>query len=165
MRALLLAFAVLMLLPAPAGAYRHRMPQPRVWAHHELNPSCEGAPCANPMTAEIWIGVHPLRFEVSHEIGHVWWRQVAIDSDRAWITELTGFPVGTPWTSSRPNAPSPDELAADAYAACDLGMRPYTAWVTSYGYYPTARRHRRICNGIAIIGLVRDTVDGTSAGR
>jgi hypothetical protein len=148
-------------MTGPAG-YQHRMPQPpQLVVHAYLNPACDGYPCADPIGGEIWVGRHARRFDVSHEIGHVWWERVATEVDRSRATRRLGLPADAPWygdlASYKSRAPIAGEMAADAYAACDLGYglqrrgEPGT-WETGYGYTPTRRKHRVMCATIRGIG-------------
>lgn len=182
---LVLALFLAAASPAAAKDYRHLMPQPpHVWAHHSLNPECgEGKqradgtyapgdrkPCADPSTGEIWIGKRPFKFTVSHELGHLWWAQVATEADRQWFKSQLRFAPAAPWEPSFEDYErgtfTPAEFAADAYAACDLGMttRPQRVmrngkvslvyeWIDAYGYVPSPRVHDRVCAYIKRAGL------------
>jgi hypothetical protein len=155
-------------MTGPIG-YPHRMPRPtRLIVHKQLNPECDGSACADPDTGEIWIGKRPDRFHASHEIGHVFFRLVADSTQRAQAQALLGFDASTPWENGTGDHgdKSPDEIAADAYAACDLGYSPAPSravtasgkvvlrvrWPIAYGYLPTAREHRRFCALVEHIG-------------
>jgi hypothetical protein len=161
----LILAAVLVVPPAQASDYRHRMPQPPSLVKHRAPCPDEGdgradgkseiGACADPTTGRVWVAPGLGRFAWSHEIGHVWWEQVAAERDRRWITYKLGWPRYTEWCGGEHGMPTPCELAADAYAACDLGLTPAGRWETSYGYLPTVRQHRRICNAIVAIGLAR----------
>jgi len=150
------ALALFMLIgvtgPALAG-----MPRPRATIHRSVDVPCGGA-LACTSGSEIWIAPTAGRIALAHELGHVFWSNVATASDRVWMQRMLGFPAVTPWYNGTWPAglDSPDEHAADAYATCDQGMRPNGRWWGSaYGYDPTPARHRVICNAIVVIGLVR----------
>lgn len=144
------------------------MPQPpRVTVHHADCPDyADGGSCADMATNEIWLAPNSGSFERWHEIGHLFDAQVLTDPDRAWF--MRAFRMTGEWVRGTGDEclgkRCPDELFADAYAACANDLRPegrrrdgmtVSDWTTSYGYFPTARQHRRVCNGIAVIGLVR----------
>lgn len=131
--------------PAPA---QHHMPQPPIInANYSMHPLCHNMPCA--IGNDIYIRPKSSKFVVAHETGHVWWRQVATEHDRATVIPLLGFPTGTPWVQGIVS-----ERAADAYAMCDLGRVPgRSGWVlTDYGYMPTVHQHRAVCKIIAQAG-------------
>lgn len=169
----LLAVLAALLLTAPAQAGRMPAP-PHVWAHHEANPACGEFPCADQATGEIWLPAQTRRFDLFHEVGHIFDAQVLTDANRAWLISMLDFDADTPWLDPSPEhwvgggAISPGERFADAYAACSLGMSPrghmedhrrVVDWETAYGYYPTARRHQRICNALLIYGLVNSSTE------
>ena len=112
-------------------------------------------------------------FTREHEFAHAFDELSMTDTDRAWFAEQVGM-VGVDRHRERPadfdisqhlmmpaEARSPDEMFADAYAACSLGwgVPGRKAWKageqTYYGYTVTIRRQRPICNAIGILGLVR----------
>lgn len=177
MGAVRVVLAVLLVLLLPTAADAARMPRPAQYVIHQGEPTPEGCgeeACSIPQLGEVWLVGQPKswieRFALSHEIGHVFFFQTATDSDRAYITRLLRFPDGTPWyasdewyaASGESDSPPPDEIAADAYAACDLGLAPVLPpgrrsmrWIEGYGYAPTMRQHRRICLAIQFIGWYR----------
>ncbi len=108
-----------------------------------------------------------------HEYGHAWDELFLTDTDRAWFAAKLGL-AGVPWHRDPPpnldlsrylvmppEARSPDELFADAYAACSLGwgIPGRKGWKageqTVYGLTIKRSRQREICNAIGILGLVR----------
>lgn len=130
-------------MPAPDGAVIHTAECPHF-------PS--GGSCA--VGAEIWISPRASRFTAAHELGHAFDVLALQASTREWLTPRLGFPAGTPWDAdSEDLAPiEPAEVFADAYAHCALGTRPRGLIV--YGYLPGRAQHRRVCNAIAVLGLV-----------
>jgi hypothetical protein len=161
--AALLALAVVFTAAGTAQArpMPHYMPQPpHVVVHHGGNPDCGGYACADPDTGEIWVRKWDSRFERRHEVGHIYWAQVATAEDRAKVTTMLGFPADEPWECGADVDPwdcqPPAEVAADAYAACDMGRTPgrsydrrgrarYVWNFSLYGYMPSVREHNRIC--------------------
>lgn len=80
------------------------------------------------------------RYTKAHEMGHVFDFKVVTEANRPELLKRLGFPAGTPWLGIV------REWFADAYATCDLGLKPGVRWVaTAYNYNPTARRHARMC--------------------
>lgn len=161
--------AALALLAAPAASARD-MPVTGLTAHFTACPYyADGGSCAQPETAEVWIAPGSSRFEFWHEVGHVFDHQVLDDRAHSWFTRVLGFASGTPWEADEGfyedhdfSQKSPDEMFADAFAACWLRMKPrrqggllVSEWTTAYWYQPSVRQHRRVCNGIAVLGLVR----------
>lgn len=165
MRALLTALVLLAALPAVASA--SRMPAPthlvRNYANH---PACvrDGVPlpCADLDNGEIWVPRGAGRYAVAHETGHLWYFQVPTAEQRAYLDALL----------TRAGHDAPEELAAEAYATCDLGYSPrprrrrdgalVVRWPVAYDYNPSARLHRTICNTIAVYGLVAAYGSGTT---
>jgi hypothetical protein len=136
------------------------MPQPGgLTVIYELNPDCgEVGKCADPATGRIWVGEHPGRHTVAHETAHVFWGRFPASWPR--MTQLLNLSADTPWYAASEDdylnrRVLAGELAADAYAACDMGLVPggrrgkdgviRGMWFDVYGYNPTARRHARIC--------------------
>jgi hypothetical protein len=175
LRVLLIASVALLIWVAPASAERMPAP-PSLTVHHSQNPACMDrgvpVPCADPDTAEIWVPRGADRYAVKHETGHVWWASVATDEQRAWFIRKVGLKttveggrlVDGGWyrgTGLYGND-SPDELAAEAYATCDLGFKPgyrrgkdgalREHWPVAYDYHPHVHEQRRICNAISLIG-------------
>lgn len=155
------------------SASARRMPVSGLTAHFTGCPDYEdGGSCASPETAEIWLAPDADEFDFWHEVGHVFDHQALDGRARAWLTRKLGFSAATPWTSDAAEADiaifgtrTPDEVFADAFAACWLGRRPngtlrggmrVTNWQTGYGYRPSVRQHRRICNAISVYALVAD---------
>lgn len=168
--------AILATILLAASAHASRMPAPPSITIHENTPCPEYLPdeysCTDQDTGEIWLLPDAGRFDRQHEIGHLFDAQILTDQDRAWFTRTLGFKTGTPWfgdygafveTASLAGT-LPGEQFADAYAACALGKTPaghrkrngmiVSDWIDAYGYHPTVRQHRRICNVIAVLGLV-----------
>jgi hypothetical protein len=95
----------------------------------------------------------PGRFARLHELGHAFDATMMDAGERerfsrilrlrdllwTWSYEEGGALIQDPGTLA--------EKFADAYAACRLGLRVGSGrpWETGYGYYPTARQHRRAC--------------------
>jgi hypothetical protein len=163
--------AVLVLLAVGAGpADAARVPLPPQVTVHEDTPCPDDVDvlgCADVEAATVYVG-DGSRFTRWHEVGHLFDHQMLTDANRAWLTRRLGFQVGTPWFEDYADDLSqtmPGEQFADAYAACALGKTPagrrhrggviVNDWFTAYGYSPTARQHRRICNAIAVFGIVR----------
>lgn len=123
--------------------------------------------CADVETATVYLSQRS-RFARWHEIGHVFDHQVLTDASRAWFTARLRFPPGTEWmpTPGQPEGSPPGEVFADAYAMGALRKSPagrrggrgqiIVDWQDAYGYLPSVRQHRQICNGIAVLGLVHD---------
>src|SRR4051812_5392944 len=100
------------------------------------------------------------RFARLHELGHAYDATMMDASERnrfaslmdmsdllwTWSDDLDGAIVQSPGT--------PAEKFADAYAACRMGLIVGSGhtWWTGYGYFPTARQHRRICGLITRAG-------------
>jgi hypothetical protein len=166
LRATLIGLTVLLLAPATAEAGRMPAP-PSLTVHRAENPDCvdRGAamPCADPDTGEVWVPRGSGGYARAHEIGHVWWAQVATDEQRAWFTRQVGLADGD-WERGTGlyGDDSPAELGAEAYATCDLGFKPgyrrakdgalVERWPVAYDYHPNVHQHRRICNAISLIG-------------
>lgn len=134
---------------------------------------------------QIWLMPDASRFDLRHELGHVFDFRVLTDPDRAYFTHLLGLDgdswratVAAVWTL--PRAPV-DEIFADAYAACSQRLMPprwlhrwhrvmgsnhgYTllapgrsnraTWDTAYGYFPTRAQHEMVCSAIRRVGEAR----------
>lgn len=160
----LIALLLATTLTASAGA--SRMPSPPHVTIHEGTPCPDGGgSCSYSHTDDVFLEAGADAFEREHELGHQFDRQVLTDAYREWFTKRLGFQPG-PWdrgTGLDCGGCGPDEHFADAYAACATGMKPVgrrrggiqvSRWTTSYGYYPTARQHRRVCNAIVVVGLI-----------
>jgi hypothetical protein len=107
------------------------------------------------------------RFTKWHEIGHVFDYQALTDEQRAWFARELGFNPASSWL------PEPDdhesatagEVFADAYAMCAMNRSPAGSrtrrgrivvnWQSGYGYMPTVRQHRRVCNAIWFVAIAR----------
>jgi hypothetical protein len=91
-------------------------------------------------------------FRVRHEMGHVQDHRFYDPGERNRLTRLMGFPVGTPWSQGTwPRIDrSPEEVAADAFASCSLGLMPNGSyWVmTAYNWDPTPLQQRLVCGTI-----------------
>ena len=137
---------------------------------------------------------HASRETVAHEFGHIFLERAFYDenveprleraTDQASLLRLLGYPPGTPWIPTSEyyaevervetaggwfdyaQYGAPDERAADAYMACDLGRGPrwqrtrhgraLVVSETTYGYEPTTpRRHAEVYNAIGVLGLLR----------
>jgi hypothetical protein len=157
------ALLLLALTPAAAGAAIPRTP-PYVTVIHAScpdAPTSDPASCADPADATIYLMRGSDQFARQHELGHLYDAELLDDTERAAITPLLGAPAGTPWTRDDcVQHLCPNEMVADAYAACRLGLEPQpfrrhgrrisTGWQTSYGYSPaTNRRHARTCAAIS----------------
>jgi hypothetical protein len=130
------------------------VPLPDHWTVREAG--CPGrddvVACANVDSAEVFVAGADA-FERWHELGHLFDYQRLTDTDRGRLTPLLGFRPGAPWWSTEEDD-QPGEFFADAYAACALRLSPrgyrrgralILDWQTAYGYFPTARRHARVC--------------------
>ncbi len=116
-----------------------------------------GGDCYYQGTAYVEPGSPAVRFRTWHELGHALDAERLTDTDRATFTSL--FKMQGAWNQGTGmGTRSPNEVFADAYAACALRMRPHgrargrmvvSRWQTSYGYYPTSRQHRRVCFAIS----------------
>jgi hypothetical protein len=100
------------------------------------------------------------RFARLHELGHAYDATMMDAGERnrfaslmdmsdllwTWSDDIDGAIVQSPGT--------PAEKFADAYAACRMGLVVGSGhtWWTGYGYFPTARQHRRICGVITRAG-------------
>jgi hypothetical protein len=164
--------ALMTLVVAPAAGARP-LPVDGLTVHRESCPDYEdGGSCARPETAEIWIAPDADRFDFWHEIGHVWDERVLDDRTRAWFAHKfrrLGVQPGDPWLGDHAfyarggGAPLAGELFADAFALCWTNWKPrrraglvVSGWPIAYGYTPGMRLHRRICNAIAVLELVRN---------
>lgn len=93
------------------------------------------------------------RFSLAHELEHLLDAERYDGRDRVLLTRALRIRAGTPWGErtglSCMAEVCPSEVAADAYAACALRLRPDGGrWTSSYGYDPTPRQHRRVCAAI-----------------
>lgn len=143
------------------------MPAPPHVTVHEGTPCPDvGGSCSYVDTDDVFLEFGASRFERAHELGHQFDRQVLTDADRTSL--MRAMRVRGPWdqgTGEGCGSTCPDELFADAYAACATGMSPaprkrkdgirVQTWTTAYGYYPTARQHRRVCFTIQFLGWYR----------
>jgi hypothetical protein len=153
----LLAAALLLLLPASALAAR--VPMPATLTVHEQTscPDETGASCSDLDSDQIWLAPGSGRFERYHEIGHQFDRQTLTDTHRAWFKRLFGYPDSADWYATV----GPQEKFADAYATCALG-RPtrkahgmtVASQQSGYGYAPGGRLHFRVCNAINVIAYL-----------
>jgi hypothetical protein len=100
------------------------------------------------------------RFTRLHELGHAYDATMMDAGERnrfarlmgmndllwTWADDVDGVLIQAPGT--------PAEKFADAYAACRMGLIVGSGhtWWTGYGYFPTARQHRRICGLITRAG-------------
>ena len=125
--------------------------------------------CADQENAVIWLAPDADRFTRWHELGHLFDAQLLTDADRAWFTARLGFAAGTPWIGDDDawaeygGMVVPAEHFADAYAMCALGLSPggrrgrdgriEVGWIDTYGYMPSVRQHRRICDAITRLAL------------
>jgi hypothetical protein len=158
---------VLALLGAPVA--QARMPAVPVVIHE--NTPCpyyaQPVACSYQDSDDIYLPAGSTRSDREHEIGHQFDRQVLTDENRAWFTRQLGFAPGS-WdrgTGDDCGNCGPSEVFADAYAKCATGWKVARRnrqgmligrQEVAYGYFPTVKQHRRICNGIAVIGLVHD---------
>jgi hypothetical protein len=145
---------------APVGSAKAAMPHPPgppITVSADVAHCAPVAPGVLPVAgcADLDAGIiyASTRLAEEHERGHFFDVRVLTDQDRAWFTRLLGrYLPGTPWVWARGHQ-SPAERFADAYAACALGKSPRDdVWGTAYSYMPTARKHRRVCNAIALKG-------------
>lgn len=156
LRLLLVAIGVLFAVADSAEAAR--MPGPPSLTVHE-DAACpyyaEGGSCSYTDSADIYLAPGAGASVRYHEVGHQFDRQVLTDADRGWFIRL--FDRGATWEGEV------EETFANAYAACAVepfrmvrrhGVRVYDSTL-EFGYMPTVRQHRRACNAIAVIGLVR----------
>lgn len=144
------------------------MPRPKSLTVHSAEcPEIGGGSCSSTTTNDIWLGDGADEFDREHEIGHQFDQQILADQNRKWF--MQALRLRGDWSQGTGDQCDshrcPDELFADAYAACALGLNPagrmkfrgrsrliVGAWTTAYGYSPGVRQHRRICNTIAFIG-------------
>jgi hypothetical protein len=162
--ATMLCFAVLVDVARGYRVDRMRMPVVDAVIHSAECPHIPtGGSCA--IGAEVWVSPRASRFTFAHELGHAFDAQALDARARDWLTTRLGFPVGTAWeTPSAALGPvDPSERFADAYAHCALGTRPRD--IIGYGYLPGRKRHRRICNAIAILGLVYQSAEPPQSTR
>lgn len=91
-------------------------------------------------------------FRVRHEMAHVQDHRHYDAGERNKLTRLEGFPAGTEWSQGTwPNIDrSPEEVGADAFATCSLGLSPDRGyWIgTGYEWNPSPRRQREVCGVI-----------------
>jgi hypothetical protein len=159
MKRFVLLILVSVALLEPSVAHAARVPLPPSLTIHEQTvcPDGEGS-CSLMGSDDIFIAPGHDRRVRWHEIGHQFDRQLLTDDDRTWFTRALGR-TGEPWDGDAGVA----ETFADAYAACAIGiwrmtrrngMRVYDVEHDT-DYVPTPRQYRRVCNGIAVLGLVR----------
>jgi hypothetical protein len=142
-----------------------------------------GGACADTEAGRVYLAGDLDLFELAHELGHVYFERdlparFGLQGAGYWrgrVSILLGHhPYSVPWDGLHGDGlltgdectdrPCPAEQAADAYAACALRMRPegrrvgrriVGGWQTAYGYHPTPRQHRRICDVIRASGGVQ----------
>lgn len=93
-----------------------------------------------------------------HERGHAFDRHILTDADRSWFSAR--FFGGLPWWAPDPLDDGAGEKFAEFFAYCHMraprtsgGRRAQVA--TGYGLVVYTAKHRRFCNTVAILGLVR----------
>jgi hypothetical protein len=89
-----------------------------------------------------------------HERGHVFDHKHLTDSDREWLSDR--YFEGRPWRAAdvTDGYPAAEELFASGYGACHL-PRAKRGNFGPYGYAAWTRAHRRLCNTITILELIR----------
>jgi hypothetical protein len=125
-------------------------------------------------TGQVWLKPGDGTAILWHEIGHAVEHQLLdeVPTSRAWFTAMFGFAPGTPWFAGFQER-APGELFAEAYARCQLGWTPPRTIIRThrrggmtisreihrgkpagYGYTPTVRQHRAICNSVAVLEIL-----------
>jgi hypothetical protein len=144
--------------------------RPAATVHHEQ--ACpyyeDRVSCARPDTGEIWLAPGAGRFEMWHELGHVFDHDVLTDPQRDWFTRVLRFDPGTPWDDGTGfGTRGPSEVFADAFATCATRKRPQRrgAWVVStheaaYGWNYTRDEYRRVCTAIAVLQTLAEPARG-----
>jgi hypothetical protein len=154
----LLAVTVALVLALPACSYAD-MPRPYEERVHYDTPCPDGGGTCAP-TPDIYLEPGWTPFMLWHERAHLFDAQVMTDAHRAQFTAMLG--MDGPWYQGTGRGTrGPSEVFADAYAACATGKQPaprrlksgflISSWTTSYGYQPTVRQHRRVCNAIGFL--------------
>jgi hypothetical protein len=145
----------LALLAAPAQARTLTTVPADVPVMYEPCPPLPGA-AGCYWDGKVYVASRGDKATLYHELGHIWIKRTVIESDHAWFARKL-HAEHLPWRATRPGRPSVEEVLADAFMRCAQGWRPRPGRVedTGYGYAPTPRQHRTICNAIAILGLVR----------
>lgn len=161
---LILIAAVFLTAPSTAGAAGRGVPLPPEFTI--TDGACPNAGfgdvegCAYP-DGRIYLLPEAPDFTSWHEIGHVFDFKLLKGGDRAWFQRA--FRVRGSWTDQEGDYPAyydgqpagtPDEIFADEYASCALGLNPSRVdeWVGGAGFEPTVKQHRKICAAIDRIG-------------
>jgi hypothetical protein len=154
----LIAVTVALVLALPACAYAD-LPRPYEERVHVDTPCPDGGGTCAP-SPDIYLEPGATRFMLWHERAHLFDAQVMTDAHRALFARLLGM-NGAWYQGTGRGTRGPSEVFADAYAACATGNRPgarrlkggfsIASWTTSYGYHPTPREHRLVCNAIGFL--------------
>jgi hypothetical protein len=145
---LVAAVIVTLCFASPASALAPEPPEPyTVTVSPEGCAPISDAGCSRLDTNQIFVRPDD-HYILAHEKGHIFDHQLLTDEQRAWFVPRLKFEPGTPWSDG------PAEMFADAYAACALSMHPRGGWITGVGWYPSVRRHRRVCRTLWALWLV-----------
>lgn len=157
-----LAFVVFLAALAAAPAARadmHGVASPgRVQLVEEGCPSDPAHPCADVQRGVIYVPRGSEPFAKQHELGHVFdFRRLALADREAFMRLMRRPAVARCGWLEVPPAGCPltpaGEMFGSAYAACRLGLRPDRGqWVSTYGYEPGPKRHRRVCKWMRGLG-------------
>jgi hypothetical protein len=88
-----------------------------------------------------------------HELAHAWAADHMTAEDQAWLARPSLLGRGE-WFSGSGKA-SVGERFAEAWAYCRYPIKAGEGVEAAYGYKPRGYRHRRVCNTISILRVVR----------
>lgn len=157
----LLALVVVAVCASPAAANRQRIasgpavPVPYAAVIHAPCPGGRSGACSDPAAGIVYLPRGTSRFIRYHELGHVYLERLSPFWKGAIMTHMGLDPARIAWVSDDyvcdqfHGEVCPNELAADAYAACAMGFVPGRGrWMSTYDYFPSRRQQRKVCGAI-----------------